>query len=102
MESGAPRLLHPIPEAVYLTGIGRSKFYELLESGAIESVKVGSRRLVPHDALVRFAESLRDSSAALSHMRPDMDEATPASAATVTTDDGTSPRHAERYPHTVG
>jgi excisionase family DNA binding protein len=63
MESGA-RLLHPIPEAVYLTGIGRSKFYELLDSGAIESVKVGSRRLVPHEALERFTESLRSTPAA--------------------------------------
>jgi excisionase family DNA binding protein len=35
-----------IPEACRLTGLGRSKIYDLLGSGEIISVKVGKRRLI--------------------------------------------------------
>jgi excisionase family DNA binding protein len=35
-----------IPVAVQLTGIGRSKLYELIAAGEIETVKVGASTLV--------------------------------------------------------
>ena len=35
-----------IPEACRLTGLGRSKIYDLLGNGEIVSVKVGKRRLI--------------------------------------------------------
>jgi excisionase family DNA binding protein len=35
-----------IPGACQLTGLGRSKLYELLGKGQISSVKVGKRRLI--------------------------------------------------------
>ena len=35
-----------IPEACRLTGLGRSKLYQLLGNGEIASVKVGKRRLI--------------------------------------------------------
>ena len=35
-----------IPEACRLTGIGRSKIYDLLGKGEIVSVKIGKRRLI--------------------------------------------------------
>ena len=38
-----------IREACRLTGIGRSKFYELVASGDIEVIKVGTMTLVPFD-----------------------------------------------------
>jgi excisionase family DNA binding protein len=40
-----------IPEAIRLTGIGRSKLYELIASGDIEVVKIGRCTLVPMASL---------------------------------------------------
>ena len=36
-----------IPAAVRMTGIGRSKLYELIASGDIEVVKIGASTLIP-------------------------------------------------------
>jgi len=47
-----------IERAVQLTGIGRTKLYELINSGAIESVKIGRSRYVIVASLVRFIEKL--------------------------------------------
>jgi excisionase family DNA binding protein len=52
------RMLYPIPEAAQKLGIGRSKFYELVESGDLHVVKIGRRALVPHDELVRYVDHL--------------------------------------------
>lgn len=43
-----------IPEACRLTGIGRSKLYELIASGDIQTIKVGSITLIPIKALEQF------------------------------------------------
>lgn len=40
-----------IAEAVRLTGIGRSKLYELIASGDIETIKVGRCTLIPMTSL---------------------------------------------------
>ncbi|TCM12024.1 excisionase family DNA binding protein [Novosphingobium sp. PhB165] len=40
-----------IPEACRLTGISRSKLYELIADGQIEIAKIGSMTLVPMDSL---------------------------------------------------
>ncbi|NAZ74940.1 helix-turn-helix domain-containing protein [Kineococcus sp. T13] len=53
------RLLLPIPEASWQVGLGRSKFYEFIASGDIETVKVGRRTLVPQESLRAFVERLR-------------------------------------------
>lgn len=54
-------LTHTIPEATqYLRGVGRTKLYELIEAGEIETITVGRRRLVPHQALVDFVERTRE------------------------------------------
>ena len=39
-------------------GIGRTKFYELLDSRAFKSVKIGRRRLVVSESLDAFIDSL--------------------------------------------
>ncbi|WP_373280327.1 helix-turn-helix domain-containing protein [Novosphingobium naphthalenivorans] len=36
-----------IPTAVRMTGIGRSKLYELIAAGEIEIVKIGAVTLIP-------------------------------------------------------
>lgn len=43
-----------VREACRLTGIGRSKFYELIAAGEIEIVKVGTITLVPVTSLTKF------------------------------------------------
>ena len=50
-----------IPEAVRLTGLSRSRIYELMRSGDIEFAKVGSSTLVLVDSLRRFVCSRRSS-----------------------------------------
>ncbi len=59
--SESVRILHPITEAASLLGLGRTKVYELVAAGELESVKVGTRRLVPHQALEAFVDRLRNS-----------------------------------------
>jgi excisionase family DNA binding protein len=54
-------LLTPI-EAARVLGIGRSKFYELLTTGAVESVQIGRARRVPAEALRRYVALLAPSS----------------------------------------
>jgi excisionase family DNA binding protein len=43
-----------IPEACRLTGIGRSKLYELIAAGEIEIIKVGTISLVTMASLTSF------------------------------------------------
>jgi excisionase family DNA binding protein len=43
-----------VREACRLTGIGRSKLYELIAAGEIEIIKVGAITLVPIVSLTRF------------------------------------------------
>jgi len=45
-----------IPEALRLTGIGRSKLYELIKSGDVETVKIGTATLVTMASLRRLVE----------------------------------------------
>jgi excisionase family DNA binding protein len=48
-----------IPIAVKMTGIGRSKLYELIQEGAIDVVKIGSATLIPVESLQRLLERNR-------------------------------------------
>ena len=52
------KLLYRVPEASQVLSIGRTRIYELMSSGEIASVKVGSSRLIPADALAAYADSL--------------------------------------------
>jgi len=45
-----------VREACRMTGIGRSKFYELIAAGDIETIKVGTIRLVPVASLIAFLQ----------------------------------------------
>lgn len=45
-----------IPVAVRLTGIGRSKLYELIKAGEVETVKIGTATLVKVASLHRLVE----------------------------------------------
>lgn len=48
-----------VPEAVRLTGLSRSRLYELMASGDVEYAKVGSSTLIIVESLRRFVRSRR-------------------------------------------
>jgi excisionase family DNA binding protein len=51
-------LLTPV-EAAAVLGIGRSKLYELLQTGQLASVRIGTCRRVPTEAVHSFLLTLR-------------------------------------------
>jgi excisionase family DNA binding protein len=67
-----PPLAVRVREACRLTGIGRSKFYELIATGDIEVIKVGTMTLVPMASLTRFIQrqSCPTAYCNVEHMRP--------------------------------
>jgi excisionase family DNA binding protein len=54
------RLLLTPTEAAEALGIGRSKLYELMRAGLVESVRIGAARRVPAEALVTYIAGLRE------------------------------------------
>ncbi|MBC9005080.1 helix-turn-helix domain-containing protein [Micromonospora aurantiaca] len=55
-----PKLLYNVGEAAeQLGGISTRTLYALIRSGELESVTIGSRRLVPDAALEEYVEKLR-------------------------------------------
>lgn len=52
-------LLHAPESAAERLQCGRTKVYELMNSGELESVKVGRLRRIPEAALVAYVERLR-------------------------------------------
>lgn len=57
-EAGNPLpLTVRVREACRLTGIGRSKLYELISAGEIEIIKVGTITLIPIASLTRFLQN---------------------------------------------
>lgn len=59
-----PLMHRPTLATARRIGIGRSKLFELIKSGEIESVKVGRARLIPESALIEYVEKLREQSKA--------------------------------------
>ncbi len=53
------KLLLKPEEAAEVLSIGRSKVYELIGTGELASVRIGTSRRVPTDALVEFVSRLR-------------------------------------------
>ena len=47
-----------IAETAKLLGIGRSKLYNILDSGELKAVKIGQARRIPEDELIRYQSSL--------------------------------------------
>lgn len=48
-----------VPEAARMLGLSRSRIYELITSGDIETIKLGRATLVPVDGLHALIERLR-------------------------------------------
>jgi excisionase family DNA binding protein len=53
------KLLLTVEEAAERLSIGRTRAYELLLGGALESVKIGRSRRIPVGAVESFVERLR-------------------------------------------
>ena len=53
-------LAYSIDQALQVFPVGRTKLFELLNTGSIRSFKVGSRRLIPASALIDFIEEALD------------------------------------------
>lgn len=53
------RITVRIKEACRITGIGRSKLYELIADGEIEIVKIGAMTLIPVDSLKALTQGRR-------------------------------------------
>ena len=51
-----PPLAVRVPEACRLTGIGRSKLYELIKDGEVRAIKIGSITLIPISSLETLLE----------------------------------------------
>ncbi len=65
MAKGAlPVLLLRPEDAAQALGVGRTKVYELMRSGALRSVKIGGLRRIPATALAEFVVQLEAEEAA--------------------------------------
>ena len=62
-ESEIPPVLYRVDEAATALRLSRSLLYELIRSGRLRTVKVGSRRLVPVEALTECVAMLQDGAA---------------------------------------
>ena len=58
------KLLTVEQAAEELGGVSRSTLYQLIRSGELASVKIGSRRLIPAESITDYVQSLRVGSAA--------------------------------------
>jgi excisionase family DNA binding protein len=50
------KLAYSVPEAVAVSGIGRSILYELIKAGKLAIVKIGSRTLIRHGDLAALLD----------------------------------------------
>ena len=49
-----------VSQAARMVGLGRSKFYELIAAGDVETVKIGRCTLVPIESLHELIEKARE------------------------------------------
>ena len=61
--NGLPVLLLRPEDAARVLGVGRTKVYELMRSGALRSVRVGGLRRIPVAALNEFVTRLEEEAA---------------------------------------
>ena len=62
-ENGLAVLLVRPEDAARVLGVGRTKVYELMRSGALRSVRVGGLRRIPVAALNEFVTRLEEEAA---------------------------------------
>lgn len=61
---GQERLLNTVNQACEILSLSRATIYRLLESGDLQSYRVGRRRMIPTDAIRSFLADLAASEGA--------------------------------------
>lgn len=56
----SPPLLLSLNDSARSIGVCRATFYDLLNQGLIDSVKIGTRRLIVQESLISYVENLKD------------------------------------------
>lgn len=56
--NGSIRRLHSVPDAARLLSLSERKVWYMIKSGELRTVQVGSRRLVPSEALDEWIDQL--------------------------------------------
>jgi hypothetical protein len=59
-EQNPPKILHSIRDAAFALSLSRSKLYDLMQSGALKTVKIDGRRLIPAESIAAFVNSLAE------------------------------------------
>jgi hypothetical protein len=54
-----PHITMPVPQFLGAAGFGRTKYYELIDSGELETILISRRRLVVIDSYRRMIERQR-------------------------------------------
>lgn len=62
--STGPKRIYPVKEAAEQLGISRTRLFELIKLGAIESTIIGRRRVVTAAAIDRYAAQIDQQSIA--------------------------------------
>jgi excisionase family DNA binding protein len=58
LNNGGQSLLVSVEQAAEILGIGRTRFFDLVMSHAVSSVKIGRRRLIVRSSLAQYVERL--------------------------------------------
>jgi excisionase family DNA binding protein len=56
------KMLYSLAEAAEMLSVGKRKVEELVRDGALDTVTIGRRRLVPVEALTEYVERLKAAS----------------------------------------
>ena len=56
--TGGPQLVYSVVEAADALRLGRTHVYDLIRQGKLNSVKSGARRVIRHEHLVAYLDSL--------------------------------------------
>jgi excisionase family DNA binding protein len=57
IRAAEPPVLLTVAEAAYVLAVSRTKAYELILSGQLESITIGSLRRIPRTSVDRFVQS---------------------------------------------
>lgn len=64
MQNFPEKLAYTPEEAAFMLGVSRSRFYALINDGALRTYKDGKRRLCSHSALVQCQQAMEKASEA--------------------------------------